>query len=149
MDFLLKREVGCICVVDISRAALDRAAVRLADAADRVQWIEADVTGDWPALAVDIWHDRAVYHFLTEVSDRERYRERLRQSVRRGGAVIIATFAPEGPERCSGLPVVRYSPESLETEFGRLLTLQTAVRELHPTPFATTQEFWYCRFSVV
>ena len=149
MDFLVARNVGCICVLDISRAALDRAAARLGDAARRVQWIEGDVTGDWAVPSVDIWHDRAVFHFLTDGLSRLRYRERLAQAVRPGGSAIIATFALEGPERCSGLPVVRYSPESLEAELGGGLRLMEAVREAHKTPSGTTQEFWYSRFSVL
>jgi len=103
VDFLLfEREVECVCVLDISSAALARARERLADAAERVQWIEADVAGDWPTPSVSIWHDRAVFHFLTDPTDRLRYRARMEQAVRPGGAVIIGTFAPDGPEKCSG-----------------------------------------------
>ena len=146
VDFLLQREVGCVCVLDIAGAALDRVQSRLAHASNRVQWIEADVTGDWPVPPVDIWHDRAVFHFFTDPADRERYIARLRQAVKPSGAVIIATFAPDGPEKCSGLPVVRYSPEALEATLGAGFQLQEAVRESHATPFGTTQEFWYSRF---
>ena len=106
------------------------------------------MTGDWPVPTVDIWHDRAVFHFLTEDSARQRYRARLKQAVPSGGSVIIATFALDGPEKCSGLPVRRYSPESLEAEFGAGFRLMEAVRESHRTPFGTTQEFWYSRFTV-
>jgi SAM-dependent methyltransferase len=148
VDFLLfNRDLGCVCVLDISSAALARAQARLGDAAHRVQWIEADVTGDWPVPSVDIWHDRAVFHFLTDPQDRLKYRARLELAVRPGGAVIVAAFAPDGPEKCSGLPVVRYSPEALEAELGAGFTLQEAVRERHPTPFGTTQEFWYSRLT--
>jgi SAM-dependent methyltransferase len=147
VDFLLfHREVGCVCVLDISREALNRAQSRLADFSHRVQWIEADVTDDWPVPSVDIWHDRAVFHFLTDPGDRDRYRARLQQAVKPGGTAIIATFAPDGPEKCSGLPVVRYSPDALESELGAGFQLQEAVRESHATPFGTTQEFWYSRF---
>jgi hypothetical protein len=149
VDFLLSRNVGCLCVLDISRAALDRAAARLGDAARHVQWIEGDVTGDWAVPGVDVWHDRAVFHFLTEDASRRRYRARLEQAVRPGGSVIVATFALDGPEKCSGLPVVRYSPESLEAEFGAKFRLVEAVGESHATPFGTTQEFWYSRFRVL
>jgi SAM-dependent methyltransferase len=149
VDFLLSRNVGCVCVLDISRAALDRAAARLGASAGRVQWIEGDVTGEWPVPAVDVWHDRAVFHFLTEDSSRQRYRARLHQAVAPGGSVIVATFALEGPEKCSGLPVMRYSPESLEAELGAGFRLMEAVRESHDTPFGTTQEFWYSRFRVL
>ena len=147
MDFLLlKREVGCVCVLDISAAALDRARSRLPSVQRLVQWIEADVTGDWPVPSVDIWHDRAVFHFLTDPLDRDRYRARLLQALKPEGAAIIATFAPDGPAKCSGLPVVRYSPDALEAELGRRFQLQEAVRETHVTPLGMAQEFWYCRF---
>ena len=149
MDFLLSRNVGCVCVLDISRAALDRAAARLGESARRVQWIEADVTGEWPVPAVNVWHDRAVFHFLTDDASRQRYCARLREAVPHGGSVIIATFAQDGPEKCSGLPVIRYSPESLEKELGDGFRLVEAVRESHATPFGTTQEFWYSRFTVI
>ena len=148
MDVLLSRHVGCVYVLDISRAALDRAAARLGEAAARVHWIEGDVTGDWPVPTVDIWHDRAVFHFLTDAASRQRYRARLARAVPPGGNAIIATFALEGPEKCSGLPVSRYSPESLQAELGAGFQLTDAVRESHATPFGTTQEFWYCRFAV-
>ena len=147
VDFLLThRDAACVCVLDISAAALARAQARLGQSALRVQWIEADVTGEWPVPTVDIWHDRAVFHFLTDPQDRLRYRARLEQAVQPGGAVIIATFAPDGPEKCSGLPVVRYSPEVMEATLGAGFRLQEAVRESHATPFGTTQEFWYSRF---
>lgn len=148
VDFLVtNREVGCVCVLDISSAALGRAQARLAECARQVQWIDADVTGEWPIPSVNIWHDRAVFHFLTDPQDRLRYRQKLEKAVRPGGAVIIATFAPDGPEKCSGLSVVRYSPDALEAELGACFRLQEAVREPHLTPFGTTQEFWYCRFA--
>ena len=112
----------------------------------RNEWIAKHTGGDWPVPTVDIWHDRAVFHFLTGPAGRERYIARLRQAVKPRGAVIIATFAPDGPEKCSGLPVVRYSPDALEATLGASFRLQEAVRESHATPFGTTQEFWYSRF---
>lgn len=93
-------------MVDISGAALARARARIGPASDRVTWIEADVTADWQA-PVDIWHDRAVFHFLTDSGDRACYLQRLGQALRPGGSLILATFAPDGPEKCSGLPVAR------------------------------------------
>lgn len=119
MDFLLSRNVGCVCVLDISRAALDRAAARI---------------GEWPVPTVDIWHDRAVFHFLADDASRQRYRARLREAVPHSGNVIIATFAQDDPEKCSGLPVIRHSPESLEKELGAGFRLVEAVRESHATP---------------
>ena len=148
MDYLLDRSVKCVCVVDISAAALARARERLGPRRDDVTWIEADLTEEWPVPSVDIWHDRAVFHFLTEAADRARYREHLRRALRPGGSVIIATFAPEGPQMCSGLPTVRYSPEALTAELGAGFRLRETIRETHPTPFGTTQEFWYSLFTL-
>ena len=149
MDYLLNQQVSCVSVLDISAAAIARAQVRLGPAHSKVTWIEADVVDDWPVPAVDIWHDRAVFHFLTDPDDREKYRAHLRAAVRPGGSVIMATFGPEGPQMCSGLPAMRYSPEALETELGAPFRLRETVREMHPTPFGTSQEFWYSRFAVI
>ena len=146
MDFVLSQGTGCVCVLDISAAALQRARERLGENARRVNWIEADVTGEWHVPLVDIWHDRAVFHFLTNAEDRARYVAHLRTALNPGGSAIIATFAPDGPEKCSGLPVVRYSPDALEATLGAGFRLQEAVRESHATPFGTTQEFWYSWF---
>lgn len=148
MDYLLDRSVRCVTVLDISSAALARARERLGPRQTGVKWIEADVTGDWTTAPVDIWHDRAVFHFLTASADRHRYRTQLLRRVRREGSVIIATFGPKGPARCSGLPTMRYAPEDLETELGRQFHLRETVREAHSTPFGTTQEFWYSRFTL-
>ena len=147
MDFVLGKGVGCICVVDISAAALQRARERLGEKARRVNWIEADVTGDWHVPFVDIWHDRAVFHFLTDAAERARYVAHLQTAVRAGGSVIIATFAQDGPEKCSGLPCVRYSPDSLQRELGAGFRLDEWVRESHETPFGTVQQFGYQRFT--
>jgi SAM-dependent methyltransferase len=148
VDYLLDCGGTCVYVLDISAAALTRAQGRLGPRQHRVTWIEADVTGEWTIPSVDIWHDRAVFHFLTEAVDRERYRECLRQGLRPGGSVIMATFGPEGPTLCSGLPAMRYSAKALERELGEPFRLQERVRELHRTPFGTTQEFWYSRFTL-
>lgn len=147
VDCLLQRQVTCISVVDISGAALARAQRRVGPAGTCVRWIEADITDNWAIPVVDIWHDRAVFHFLTNADDRDRYRARIREAVRPGGSVIIATFGPGGPEMCSGLPVVRYSPEALEAELGAPFRLEESVREMHTTPFGTTQEFCYSRLT--
>ncbi len=95
---------------------------------------------------MDIWHDRAVFHFLTEPEDRDRYRSHLRETLKPGGWAIVATFAPDGPERCSGLDVVRYSAESLSREFEADLELVEAAPYIHTTPWGATQSFQYCRF---
>jgi SAM-dependent methyltransferase len=143
VDALVERGVTCIAVLDVAGAALERARRRLGPAASTVRWIEADVTAEWSWQPVDIWHDRAAFHFLTAREDRERYKQRLCAVLKPGGSAIIATFALEGPEKCSGLSVVRYSPESLASELGEQFTLVESRRRLHPTPFGTTQAFQY------
>ena len=148
MDYLLDRSVTCITVLDISAAALARTQQRLGPRQEQVRWIEADVTGEWNVPRVDIWHDRAVFHFLIDAEDRARYRERVLQSLRPGGSAVIATFGPHGPLACSGLPTARYSPKQLAAELGGAFRLRETVREVHPTPTGTTQEFWYCRFTL-
>jgi hypothetical protein len=114
-----------------------------------VTWIEADVTGAWDAGDVDIWHDRAAFHFLTDPDDRQRYIAHLRHAVALGGAVIIATFALDGPDRCSGLPVVRYSPETLGAELGSEFRMAESMNERHQTPSGLVQSFCYTRFTRV
>jgi hypothetical protein len=111
-----------------------------------VRWIEADVTGAWTVPPVDIWHDRAVFHFLTEAEDRARYVAHLRGAVKAGGTVIIATFALDGPARCSGLPVCRYDAASLGAELGQGFTLTDTVADPHRTPSGKTQSFIYVGF---
>ena len=147
VDLLVARGLTCVAVLDVARAALERAQARLGEKASAVNWIEADVTGDWSWKPVDIWHDRAVFHFLTSEDDRARYKDRLSGVLKAGGSAIIATFALEGPERCSGLPVARYSAESLASELGDQFALVDARRHLHTTPWGATQAFQYSRFT--
>jgi SAM-dependent methyltransferase len=147
VDILAARGLVCLAVLDVSDAALERARARLGDAADVPTWIAADVTGEWSLKPMDIWHDRAVFHFLTDADDRERYRQRLRSTLKVGGAAIIATFAPDGPEKCSGLPVARYSPEALVAEIGDGFLLADSRRHQHVTPWGATQSFQYSRMT--
>ena len=146
MDYLLSRNVSCISVLDISAAALARARTRLAPAHEQVSWIEADVMDDWPVPSVNIWHDRAVFHFLVEAKDRLRYLTHLRKTLKVHGGAIIATFAPDGPDKCSGLPVARYSPDALAAELGEEFTLLESRLHPHRTPSGTVQSFQYSRF---
>ena len=146
VDTLLAKGVGCVCVLDIAAQALTRTQARLGPDGGRVKWIVADVTGPWVAKPVDIWHDRAAFHFLTDASDRASYLAQLRRHLKPGGTAIIATFGPDGPEKCSGLPVVRYSPEALVAELGPGFALVESVPELHQTPSGKTQAFQYSRF---
>jgi trans-aconitate methyltransferase len=141
--------MNCLAVLDVSAAALHRAQARLGAAATIPVWIEADVTGEWTVQPMDVWHDRAVFHFLTDIRDRCRYLSHLRDALKVNGTAIIATFAPDGPERCSGLSVARYSPESLAAILGPGFTLVDSRRHIHHTPWGTTQPFQYSRFSRV
>jgi SAM-dependent methyltransferase len=147
VDHLVSRGLRCVTVLDVSAAALARARARLGERADRVRWIETDVTGPWTASLVNIWHDRAVFHFLTEAEDRVRYVAHVRDVVRGGGTVIIGTFAPDGPERCSGLPVCRYDAAGIGAELGEGFTLVESVADLHRTPGGAVQSFSYSRFA--
>jgi SAM-dependent methyltransferase len=131
-----------ITVADISGGALDRARSALGEAADRVTWIEADVRDHDFGRSVDLWHDRAVFHFMVEDADRSGYLGTLRRALRPGGHLIVATFGPEGPTRCSGLPVSRYSEPALA---GLLpdFELVSSRLALHHTPSGTPQQFLY------
>jgi SAM-dependent methyltransferase len=145
VDVLVERGLTCIAVLDVAGASLARARSRLGANASTVRWIEADVTSEWTWKPVDLWHDRAAFHFLTRREDRDRYRERLHEMLKPGGSVIIATFAPDGPEKCSGLPVNRYSPDTLSSELGEGFVLVDSRRYTHTTPWGATQAFQYSR----
>ena len=144
VDHLVGRT--CVAVLDVSGAALQRARERLGPASDIPTWIEADVTAEWSVEPRDIWHDRAVFHFLTTPEDQARYVARLRAILKVQGSAIIATFAPDGPEKCSGLPVARYSPETLAGELGPTVRLIESIPYVHTTPWGATQSFQYSRF---
>lgn len=147
VDTLAERGLACLAVLDVSGAALDRARTRMGSAAHLPIWIEADVTGDWALKSMDIWHDRAVFHFLTAHEDRARYKRHLLDTLKPGGAAVVATFALDGPERCSGLPVQRYSPEQLATELGPTFELREARAYVHTTPWGSQQSFQYSRLQ--
>ena len=145
VDGLLAAGYHHITVLDLSAAALAQAQRRLGDRAKRVAWREADVlTGELPAHAFDLWHDRAVFHFLTDATDRARYLAQVRHALRPGGYALVATFAEDGPTRCSGLEVARYSPEALHSEFGDEFQLVTSAHQTHRTPWDARQAFTYC-----
>jgi 2-polyprenyl-3-methyl-5-hydroxy-6-metoxy-1,4-benzoquinol methylase len=145
VDDLLARGYRNITMLDISQAAIDVMKKRLKEAADRVQWITADVTTfEFAPGAYDVWHDRAVFHFLTSTEERAAYVKAVAHAVKRGGHVIVSTFGPEGPTKCSGLEVMRYDAGSLHEQFGARFRLVESSKELHHTPFGTTQQFLYC-----
>jgi len=145
VDDLLAHGYGRVSVLDLSAAALASARRRLGPMAEAVTWIEGDITSvTLPFQAYDLWHDRAVFHFLTTAEQRRAYVDAVLHAVKPGGHVIVATFAEDGPTQCSGLPVVRYSPDGLHAEFGRPFSLVRHEEEEHRTPRGTVQKFIYC-----
>ncbi len=145
VDGLLDAGYRDVTVLDLAPTALALARQRLGERADRVTWMAANViTTSLPAARYAVWHDRAVFHFLLDPADRSRYVAQTRRSVRSGGHAIVASFSPEGPPRCSGLEVVRYSPDAMHAEFGNGFRLLDTVREDHQTPSGATQAFVYC-----
>jgi len=147
VDNLLARGNRSIAVLDVSDAALISAKARLGEAGEKVQWITADVTRWQPDRIYDIWHDRAAFHFLTEAEDREAYVARLLAALRPGGHAIIGTFAIDGPEKCSGLPVRRYDAAGLNAELGSRFALVEARRHEHITPWQSVQHFQFGVFQ--
>jgi ubiquinone/menaquinone biosynthesis C-methylase UbiE len=145
VDDLLQRPGFDVSVLDISAAALAVAQERLGGQADRVEWLTGDITQvSLPQGRFDVWHDRAVFHFLTDAQQRAAYVAQVRRAVRPGGHVIVAAFGPDGPTQCSGLPVMRYAPQALHAEFGGAFELVEHSRELHHTPAGGAQQFVYC-----
>ncbi|MCC5812451.1 MAG: class I SAM-dependent methyltransferase [Ectothiorhodospiraceae bacterium] len=148
VDDLLSAGYQNVAVLDLSGAALEKAQERLGSAARGVRWLEADVLEvGLPEGSLDVWHDRAVFHFLTSGQDQQRYVEQVRHALKPHGHVVISTFAEDGPSRCSGLEVQRYSPESLQAVFGAGFQLVLSSRELHITPAGREQAFTYCVFQ--
>jgi SAM-dependent methyltransferase len=146
VDALLGKGFDALTVLDLSEAALRTARERIGAAGSTVQWIADDATAWRPPRPFDVWHDRAAFHFLVEAGDRAAYVERLHHGVRAGGHAIIGTFAPDGPEKCSGLPVQRYDAAALGRAIGPAFELVAEVPHQHVTPWGTTQSF---QFSVL
>lgn len=146
-DDLLAKGFKNVMVLDLSSGAIAIAKARLAALANQVVWIEADITQvSLPEKCYDLWHDRALFHFLTLPQDRRRYAEQVRRSLKSGGHLIIAAFNLHGPTRCSGLDIVQYSPEKLLAELGSDFKLIESFTEEHHTPAGGSQEFVYCYF---
>jgi len=146
-DDLLAEGLKNITVLDISSEALEVSKSRLKDKVRFVHWIESDVSkAALPASKYDLWHDRALFHFLTKPEDRQKYVNNISRALKPGGYALIATFGPNGPLKCSGLEIVRYSVEDLKKELGEAFELEKHFIEIHKTPFDTTQEFLYCLF---
>lgn len=134
-----------VSVLDLSMSALEVAQRRLGPQGKNVRWIAGDIrTVTLPQQGFDIWHDRAVFHFLTDPADRQAYIGQVMRAVKPGGHVIVATFAPDGPEQCSGLPVARYDHDQLHGEFGPAFELVEHASEAHTTPWGSIQHFVYC-----
>ena len=145
VDDLLARGYTNVTVLDISPTAIEVTKKRLGNLSERVNWVVADIAAaSLPARAYDVWHDRAVFHFLTQADDRRAYIRLVRHSVKPGGRVIVSTFGPDGPIKCSGLDVQRYDADSLHGEFGTRFRLIESRQEVHRTPFGTRQQFIYC-----
>jgi SAM-dependent methyltransferase len=146
-DELLDRGFADVTVLDIADSALAQSRKRLGEHADRVRWIVADITAWSPTRQYDIWHDRAVFHFLVEPSGRAAYLAALNQATKSGSRVMIATFNLDGPERCSGLPVQRYSPQTLAETLGSDYAEIKSTNEVHNTPNGVTQHFQYSLYE--
>jgi len=145
VDDLLGAGYRQLTVLDVSKTAIEATKSRLGAAAAAVRWIAGNVTEvPLPAQAYDVWHDRAVFHFLVDRAQRAAYVRAVLQSVRPGGHVIVSTFGPEGPEKCSGLQVMRYDVETLHDEFGRRFRVEESTKEVHRTPWGAAQQFVYC-----
>jgi 2-polyprenyl-3-methyl-5-hydroxy-6-metoxy-1,4-benzoquinol methylase len=145
VDDLLARGYQNVTILDISSTAIEVTKQRLGVSSERVRWVTADITKvDLSPSVYDVWHDRAVFHFLTAADQRVAYVLQVAKAVKPGGHVLVSTFGPEGPTKCSGLEVVRYDAESLHAQFGKRFRLLESFKELHETPFGTTQQFLYC-----
>ncbi len=150
VDDLIRLGTKAITILDISGEALAVSKARLEQRANEVEWIEADITqAKLRKEYYDIWHDRAVFHFLTGAEDRHQYVATTTEALKQQGQLVIATFSLQGPLRCSGLDIVKYSPETLQAELGSGFRLIEALEEEHQTPFNTAQKFIYCRFQKV
>lgn len=146
VDRLLELPFERIAVLDISMTALGKARSRLGARAGLVEWIAADVTAVHDIGTFDVWHDRAVFHFLTDAAERKKYVALARRTVVEGGHLVIATFAEDGPKQCSGLDVCRYNADSLSRELGQGFSLVAGAGETHTTPSGSSQRFYYGMF---
>ena len=145
VDDLLHRGYKNLTVLDVSRTAIEVTKKRLGAASEQVRWLLGDIVEiELEPLGYDLWHDRAVFHFLTTPERRLAYVRQVTRAVRPGGHVIVSTFGPEGPTKCSGLEAIRYDAKSLHGEFGGRFRLVESSKELHQTPLGTAQQFLYC-----
>jgi SAM-dependent methyltransferase len=145
---LIERGLSDVSVLDVSKAALDRSRGQLGAVGEQIEWIAADVTTWSPERSYDLWHDRAVFHFLVDADDRSAYRDQLYRCLLPGSHAIIATFALDGPKKCSGLPIVRYDPEGLCEVLGDRISLVTHREHTHHTPWGSSQSFQFSLLRV-
>lgn len=146
-DVLLQEGYKDITVLDISAKALQNARKRLGKKANRIKWVESDVLNFHPVKKYDCWHDRAVFHFVTDKKDITAYKKQIAGSVKDEGKLIVGTFSEKGPEKCSGLPVHRYSQQQLTNALSRNFKKIKCIEEIHQTPFNTSQSFTFCSFQ--
>ncbi|MGH7293537.1 MAG: class I SAM-dependent methyltransferase [Polyangiaceae bacterium] len=150
VDDLVARGYGDVTVLDVSSTAIEATRARLGEDAGKVDWICGDVTSvELPQARFDLWHDRAVFHFLTDPAGRAAYVKQVARSVRLGGHVIVGTFGPGGPLQCSGLDVVRYDAGALHDQFGGRFQLVRHLEEVHRTPLGREQQFVWCLFRLI
>tara|TARA_R110002096_G_scaffold82336_5_gene191632 strand:+ start:1939 stop:2565 length:627 start_codon:yes stop_codon:yes gene_type:complete len=150
VDGLLAHGYNNITVLDLAKTALNKAKARLGKDAQKVKWLESNILDyEMPTHLYDVWHDRAVFHFLINNKDRQAYVNKVIQAVKPGGIVIMATFAKDGPTECSGLPVMRYTASELHNEFGGRFDMLDQITESHYTPDGNEQKFIYCLYKVV
>ncbi len=149
VDNLLDLDFKNIYVLDISLKALEKSQKRLGEKAKTVKWIESDIREFETEDKFDIWHDRAVFHFLTSEEDINKYVKLVSKLLKQGGYLIIATFSLKGPEKCSGLNIKKYSKDSMKEVFGKKFKLIKSLEEIHHTPFQTTQCFIYNIFKLM
>ncbi len=145
VDELLKLGYTNITILDISENAINRAKARLGDVANKVKWLVSDITKFVPTEKYDVWHDRAVFHFLTEKKDKEKYKQLVNKNVE--GYFVLATFSDEGPYKCSGLEICKYSELDLKNQFNDSFTVVESFKMNHKTPFDTTQNFTFSVFQ--
>ena len=147
VDSLIEAGYRGLGVLDVSEVVLNQTRARLGEKAIQVEWFEADITSFTPPHQFGLWHDRAVFHFLTQPSDRRGYVTTLRRTLKPGGTAIVATFALDGPLKCSGLDVMRHDEQSIAAELGSEFQLHEVRKETHLTPWQSEQRFIYCRFT--
>ena len=146
VDYLLQEEFTNVTVLDISEAAIKRAKLRLGEQASKVSWVVSDVTKFTPTMKFDFWHDRAAFHFLTDLTEIKRYKETVYNSMSLNGDVVIGTFSKTGPLKCSGIEITQYAQSDLIQLFSDFKFI-SGVDLVHNTPFDTTQNFVFCHFK--